>query len=190
MRRFKGLGAGTAAADGGEKTYYHYANGTRPRDSEGWQGLRYTSDTMRNDIIKVRVKDDGAFIDMQVVTKDPLTPYTDDAWMRVFIDTDESGVSPNWEGFEYVINRTGASAAEMPVERSLGGWSFERTGTAAYSVQGNTLEIRIPVAALGLSGDTVRFRFKISDNMQTDGDVMDFYLHGDVAPGGRFTFVY
>ena len=36
----------------------------------------------------------------------------------------------------------------------------------------------------------VRFNFKLSDNMQTDGDVMDFYQNGDVAPGGRFTFVY
>lgn len=29
-----------------------------------------------------------------------------------------------------------------------------------------------------------------SDNMQTDGDVLDFYQNGDVAPGGRFMFVF
>ena len=49
--------------------------------------------------------------------------------------------------------------------------------------------ITIPAAALGLS-DEVKFNFKLSDNMQTDGDILDFYKSGDVAPGGRFTFVY
>lgn len=28
------------------------------------------------------------------------------------------------------------------------------------------------------------------DNMQADGDIMDFYLNGGVAPGGRFTFAF
>ncbi len=26
--------------------------------------------------------------------------------------------------------------------------------------------------------------------MQEDGNIMDFYVNGDVAPGGRFNFVY
>ena len=26
--------------------------------------------------------------------------------------------------------------------------------------------------------------------MQNEGDIMDFYVNGDVAPGGRFNFVY
>mgnify|MGYP003308982899 CR=1 FL=1 len=40
------------------------------------------------------------------------------------------------------------------------------------------------------AGDNVKFNFKLSDNMQNDGDILDFYKSGDVAPGGRFTFVY
>mgnify|MGYP006864374383 FL=1 len=36
--------------------------------------------------------------------------------------------------------------------------------------------------------DVMDFGFKWSDNMQTDGDIMDFYSYGDVAPGGRFCF--
>ena len=26
--------------------------------------------------------------------------------------------------------------------------------------------------------------------MQDEGNIMDFYVNGDVAPGGRFNFVY
>ena len=32
--------------------------------------------------------------------------------------------------------------------------------------------------------------FKWSDNMQTDGDIMDFYTNGDVAPGARFKYQF
>lgn len=35
---------------------------------------------------------------------------------------------------------------------------------------------------------TPDFHFKWSDNMQEDGNIMDFYVNGDVAPGGRFMF--
>ena len=189
IRRFKGVSDETAKA-AGVKTYYHYANSTRKRDSDGWQGDHYSSDTMRNDFIKAAVRNDGKNIYLTIYTKDDITPYTDNAWMRVFIDTDPTGVSPNWEGFEYVINRADATENTVTIERSLGGWQFEQTGTATYTVKGNRMTLTIPAAALGLTKNDIHFNFKLSDNMQTDGDIMDFYKSGDVAPGGRFTFVY
>ena len=89
-----------------------------------------------------------------------------------------------------MINRANATKNTVTVERSLGGWQFEQTGTATYTVRGNRMTLTIPAAALGLTENNVHFNFKLSDNMQTDGDIMDFYKSGDVAPGGRFTFVY
>ncbi|MBQ6119705.1 MAG: hypothetical protein IJK98_10765 [Clostridia bacterium] len=189
IRRFKGVSAETAQA-AGVKTYYHYANSTRRRDSDGWQGEHFTSDTMRNDFVKAAVRDDGKNITMTIYTKNDITPYTDPAWMRIFIDTDPTGVSPHWEGFEYVVNRENATEDSVTIERSLGGWAFEQTGTATYTVKGNRMTLTIPVAALGLTEGRIHFNFKLSDNMQTDGDIMDFYKSGDVAPGGRFSFVY
>ena len=109
--------------------------------------------------------------------------------MRIFIDTDKTGCSDNWEGFEYVINRGAADENTVAIEKSTGGWNFEKTGTASYSVSGNKMSLTIPASALGLE-DSIHFNFKLSDNMQTDGDVLDFYKSGDVAPGGRFIFVY
>ncbi len=38
--------------------------------------------------------------------------------------------------------------------------------------------------------DTIDLEFKWNDNMQENGDIMDFYINGDTAPGGRFNFVY
>jgi len=39
-------------------------------------------------------------------------------------------------------------------------------------------------------GEKFVINFKWSDNMQNEGDIMDFYVNGDVAPGGRFKYQY
>ena len=145
---------------------------------------------MRNDFVKAEVSNDNSNVYFKIYCKENISPYTDKAWMRIFIDTDMSGISPNWEGFEYLINRENADAKSVNVEKSTGGWNFGKTGSAEYSVSGNCMTVTVPLSALGLDSENVHFNFKLSDNMQTDGDIMDFYLNGDVAPGSRFTFVY
>jgi len=187
IRRFKGISDKTIEKDG-EKIYNHYTGSTVARNSEGWKGIRYESDTMRNDFVKAQVSDDGANITFKIYTKDDISPRGD-GWMRILIDTDPSGKSPSWEGFEYIINRADAGGSTVTVEKSTGGWNFEKTGEAAYTVSGNEMTVTVPVSALGITGP-VHFNFKLSDNMQADGDIMDFYKSGDVAPGGRFMFVY
>jgi hypothetical protein len=188
IRRFKGISEKTIE-NSGTKSYYHYTNSTLPRDCGCWLNAHYKSDTMRNDFVRADVKDDGENIYLTIETKDDITPRTDSAWMQIFIDTDTTGCSDNWEGFEYVINRGAADENTVSIEKSTGGWNFEKTGTASYSVSGNKMSLTIPASALGFA-DSIHFNFKLSDNMQTDGDVLDFYKSGDVAPGGRFTFVY
>lgn len=205
IRRFKGVGEpmktsggqtidinGAASQwDSVTNEYFHYTGSTRDRDADGWVGLHYENDTMRNDFRSVKVTYDEDNVYFRIETVDDISLYTDPAWMRILIDTDSSGVSANWEGFEYVINRDSATASSLKIEKSTGGWTFEGTGEATYTVSGNVMQVSIPRSALGLSsGDEVHFNFKLSDNMQTDGDIMDFYQNGDVAPGGRFMFAF
>ncbi len=168
--------------------YNHYTGG-KNRDSAGWLGTHYTNSTMRNDIAKAKVAYDSENVYFYVETVDELTDSADNAWMRLFVDTDTSGVSPNWEGFEYIINRASPENGKATVERSTGGWNFETVADADCTVRGNVLQIAVAREALGLDGEEVKFNFKWSDNMQSD-DIMDFYSNGDVAPGGRFTFVF
>lgn len=168
--------------------YNHYTGSTRERDSDGWKGTHYTNSTMRNDIVKAKVAYDDEKIYFYVETKDTLTPSTDDAWMRLFLDTDTTGISANWEGFEYVINRNSPDG-KVTVEKSTGGWNFEKAGEGEISVNDNVLQLAIDRSVLGLTDEEIRFNFKWSDNMQEE-DIMDFYTNGDAAPGGRFTFVF
>lgn len=205
IRRFKGVtkpaetSGGTTIDINGDDSqwdsvkneYFHYIRSTRKRDADGWVGLHYENDTMRNDFRSVKVTYDSENVYFRIHTANLITPRTDPAWMRILIDTDFTGNSPNWEGFEYIINRNSADKTTLKVEKSSGGWNFEETGTAEYTVSGNIMQLSVPRSALGLSdGDEVHFNFKLSDNMQTDGDIMDFYQNGDVAPGGRFMFAF
>ena len=175
--------------EGVKPEYNHYTGSTRNRDHDGWKGTHYTNSTMRNDIVKAKVAYDAEKVYFYVETKDALTPSTDSAWMRLFVDTDTTGISENWEGFEYVINRNSPENGKVTVEKSTGGWNFEKVAEGEISVKENVMQISVDRSALGLTAKDVKFNFKWSDNMQ-ENDIMDFYTNGDVAPGGRFTFVF
>ncbi len=168
--------------------YNHYEGG-KNRDSKGWKGYYYTNNTLRNDIVQAKVAYDSSNIYFCVRTAGNLTPSTDSDWMRLLIDTDTSGISANWEGFEFVINRESPKDGKATLEKSLGGLDFEEVCKVDYSVNGNVLQIAVPRNALELTGSNVKFNFKWSDNL-LGSDATAFYQNGDAAPGGRFAFVF
>lgn len=177
--------------------YNHYTGSTVKRNSAGYQGTKYESDTMRNDIVQSKVAYDAENIYFMVETKDDLTSSSDAAWMRLLIDTDPTGVTANWEGFEYIVNRVSSSGGKAVLEKSIGGWNFEKVGEISFSASGKRLQLAIPKSMLGFTGTgTVQFNFKWADNTRKDGatqdsgDILDFYQYGDVAPGGRFMFTF
>ncbi len=168
-------------------TYDHYEGG-KNRDSAGWKGCYYTNDTFRNDIVQAKIAYDSENVYFYVRTAEDLSPATDPDWMRLLIDTDTTGLSPNWEGFEYVLNRENPSAGKAILE-SADGLDFAEVCKVDYSISGNVLQVAIPRSALGFTDDEVKFNFKWSDNLQGT-DALAFYQNGDCAPGGRFTFVF
>ena len=59
------------------------------------------------------------------------------------------------------------------------------------------MTVKIPKSALGISGNDFTINFSWTDNVHDEGDytkysgdIMDFYISGDVAPGGRFKYSY
>lgn len=168
--------------------YNHY-EGNVDRNSAGWMGTYYTNTTFRNDIVKAKVAYDDENIYFYVETADNLTPETDADWMRLLIDTDTSGISTNWEGFEFLVNRVSPQNGKATLEKCMGGLEFEEVCSVDYSANGKVLQIEIPREALGITGNEVKFNFKWSDNLQ-GSDAMAFYQNGDAAPGGRFAFVF
>lgn len=201
IRRFKGLlapqrasAAATVKIDGQFKewedispAFRAHKGSTLHRNSPGWGSMLYRNTTGRNDIVLSKVARDQDHIYFYVETAKPLSPTTDPGWMRLFINTDRDK-NTGWEGYDIVINRINPGQKAI-VEKTDAAWNWQKAGEAEYSVSGNKLEIKVPKSLLGISGEP-DFEFKWSDHMQNDADVMDFWLNGDAAPGGRGNYLY
>lgn len=170
--------------------YRHYKGNTFHRDHRGRYNEYYTNITGRNDIIGAKVARDAEHMYFYVETADKLTAASDRNWMMLFIDTDRNKET-GWNGYDMVINRQNPRNKKAIVERNVGGeWEWEQVAQVPIVIQDNHLEIAVPKKDLGIKGTQLNFEFKWNDNMQDNGNIMDFYINGDTAPGGRFNFVY
>jgi hypothetical protein len=205
VRRFKGMTALRKASapksiriDGGfyqwrdvRPEYLDPIGETIPRDFDGVGKLHYTNHTGRNDLEMMKVARDNQYVYFYARTRGPLTPWNGRSWMMLLIDVD-GDAKTGWEGYDFIVNRTVVSDTATLLERNTGGWSWTKVTEVPYRVEGDELQVRVPRASLGLPTGTedLTLDFKWVDNIQKPGDVMDFYLSGDVAPDGRFKYRY
>ncbi len=203
VRKFKGMKAPEKAsapktikigkADGWADVapyFAHYKGNTLHRDHEGRYDQYYKNNTGRNDIVGAKVARDAEKVYFYVETAEALTPQTDRNWMMLFIDADRDK-STGWNGYDFIVNRVNPKGNKAVIEKNVGNrWEWEQTAETKLAVSGNKLELEIPRSVLNLAGKAVNIEFKWNDNMQENGNIMDFYVNGDTAPGGRFNFVY
>lgn len=169
--------------------YKAYRGNTFHRNHRGRYDKYYTNNSGRNDIVGAKVAHDRDYVYFRVETADALTAPTDPNWMMLFIDIDRNKAT-GWNGYDFIVNRKSPAADGVCIEKSLGNsWDWRQVGNGRYAVNGNILEIAIPKTLLGVDGK-LSFEFKWNDNMQNPGDIMDFYVNGDTAPGGRFNYLY
>jgi len=199
IRRFKGMpapipasGFQTILIDGKftewnsvQPSFTSYKGNILHRNSPGWGQLNYINNSGRNDLVLAKVARDKTNIYFYVETAAPLTPKSDPAWMRLFIDAD-CNKATGWEGYDFVINRINPTRKAV-IEKSIKGWKWKKTGDVDYKINGNKIEIKVPRSMIGMK-NKINFEFKWSDNMQKDGDISDFLINGDAAPGGRFNY--
>jgi len=171
--------------------YRHYKNNTLHRDHPGHADRHYVNASGRNDLVDAKVARDGEFIYFYAQTADPISkPVEKDHWMWLFIDIDRNK-STGWEGYDYLINLNPPENGRGKLAKCTNPtWSWNFTDDYFVTVKENKMVVKIKKSSLGLKGDVVDLEFKWSDNMQETGNIMDFYQNGDVAPGGRFNFVF
>lgn len=170
--------------------YRHYAGNTIHRNHRGRYSEYYTNNSGRNDIVEAKVARDTENLFFYVKTAENLSPATDPNWMMLFVDVDRDKHT-GWNGYDYMINRQNPRGGKVIVERNIAGrWEWNAVGEVPYSVNANTLALSLPKELFEIKGTAVDIEFKWNDNMQEIGNVMDFYVNGDSAPGGRFNFVY
>ena len=196
--------------DSGTAVYRDFVGDARRRDFCGYDirtaslnqnlvGAWYRDDTNRNDITEVRVTADGQNVYFRIETAEDVIPYVSgDNWMNILIQTGDGDVNTGFEGYDYIVNRA-PDGDKTTVERRAGGWNWEKTGEAEISVSGKYLTVTVPLSALGLSSDNVKFSFKVADNVQKPGwyeaddpdhEVLHYYITGDSAPIGRLNSTY
>ncbi len=181
-----------------EPYYAAYIGNTDDRDAKGYGDLVYTETSGRNDIVGAQVARDGEYVYFHVECAENITPYTDKLWMNLYIDSDQS--KQGWNTFEYVLNKSAASEKTLVLEKFTADNDYSKTEKVAdveYKADGRFMTVKIAKSALGLSGNDYTINFAWTDNVHDEGnydvysgDIMDFYISGDVAPGGRFKYSF
>ncbi len=203
VRRFKGtqtqetcskpqsIGMGEWEAwDSVHPIYTTYRGNTLHRDARGKCDNHYINTTGRNDFTEARVARDDKYVYFLIETAEAITPSSDPNWMMLFLDIDRDK-STGWNGYDYVINYRQPKGNTAYIQKArLNKWLWQDAGTAKMKVHNNQMMLRIPRALLQQQDKTLNFEFKWSDNMQDEGNLMDFYVNGDVAPGARFNYVF
>lgn len=173
-----------------EPSYAHYRGNTLHRDHRGRYDRYYINTSGRNDIVGAKVARDDQKVYFMVECADKLTPSSDRNWMMLFLDTDRDS-STGWNGYDFIVNRRSPHAGRAILEKNVGNrWEWEARALINFTAKDKRLELEIHRAVLGLEGRLLNMEFKWNDNMQENGNIMDFYVNGDTAPGGRFNFVY
>lgn len=173
-----------------EPYYPAYKGNTFHRHHWGCYIAYYKNTSGRNDITGAKIARDAENIYFYVETSGKLSPSTDRNWMMLFIDADLDKAT-GWNGYDFIVNRINPEGRKAVVEKNTGGrWEWEQAAEVRFAVTGNKLELEIPRRVLGLLNKPINIEFKWNDNMQENGNIMDFYVNGDTAPGGRFNFIY
>ena len=220
VRLFKGAGAypnvtrpRTMEIDGNfsgwdevSPDFKHYPGNTFHRNHP-WQSIygitnpgtfSYVNNTGRNDFVDARVTRDDDYVYFYIETKDAITSRTGANWMRLLINIDRD-IETGWKGYDYCLNYLNPTSDSKGIVSHATGtsweWENDSDDTFDYAVSGNKMEIRVPRSVLGLSSDSkLDFEFKWADNNLVETAaikrILNLYVDGDAAPGGRFNFHY
>jgi hypothetical protein len=206
IRRFKGVrtapqseGPSAIRVDGDFRDwsevlpeYLDDAGDTLSRNHPGYDGVgRYTNTTGRNDFVLLKAAYDREMIYFYARTSKPITRPGGSNWMHLYLDAD-ADPKTGWEGYDFIVNRKLRGNRMTLLESTSEGWNWRPGPRLKYHVRGHELELGIPRRDLGLDAgpEPPRFNFKWADNMQREGDVMEFTVNGDAAPNGRFRYAF
>lgn len=153
-------------------------------------GLRYTQPAARNNLQEIRVAQDKDNIYFYIRAENDITAYDNkENWMNIFVGKQTPSLK-GWEGYEYLINRAPANDGTTTVESLDASFNTTGTGSAQYSVKGNTMMVKVPRSALGLGENENTFYFKVADGVENYKDIMDYYVTGRSLPMGHLSYQY
>ena len=156
------------------------------REHTGYGGVVYRNDTGRNDLVLSKAAYDAAHLYFFAQTAQPITAHTDPMWMLLLLDADQDAAT-GWLGYDFVVNHEVIGEGETTVKRwNSGAW--EPLASIPYRVNGNGLELAVPRALVGETGDAPAFDFHWADNIQSFDSIAELGVNGDSAPNRRWNY--
>ena len=205
IRKFKGVTADAAATtektvdisadaaqwNGVETVYQTPMTTNIARNStDPSRTITYTEAAARNNIQVAKVAHDADNFYFYIQCENDITAYDgSDSWMNLFIGTGTVS-RKGWEGYEYVINRSGVANGVTRVLRLDENGNGTDVGAAAYTVQGNVMQIAVPRSVIGMDGGSDTLYFKVADRVSDPLDIMTYYTSGKSLPMGRLSYRY
>ena len=170
--------------------YWAMPFGTIPREAEGQGGVIYKDDTGRNEFECLKVAHDAENAYFYARTREEIVFNMFTKWMTLLIGVAGRPYAPSWHGFHYIVNDIVLDGNTTFLQECLGGWRFGKNTRVAYRRQNRELMIRLPRKLLGLGQGGFELHFKWADHTGQNETMADYYLHGDSAPYGRFSWIY
>lgn len=151
--------------------------------------VSYTQPAARNNIYEIRVTENDDNLYFYIKTDDVIAPRQaeDNGWMNIFIGVGELA-EKGWCGYEYVVNRN-AENGKTDIQKLSSDFTGTQTGMGSYYLSGNILQVKIPKAALGITGRSSVY-FKVADGIEHPEDICDYYISGRSVPMGRLSYRY
>ncbi len=170
--------------------YWAMPFGTLPRNAEGQGGIIYKDNSGRNEFECLKVAHDAQNVYFYARTREPIVFNMFTKWMNLYIGVAGRPYAPHWQGYHYLVNEVFLDPYRTFVQTCLGGHRFGKN-TPAPVVRGEReVMLAIPRAVLGLKEDGFELHFKWADHTGQNKVLDDFYLFGDTAPYGRFSYIY
>lgn len=175
--------------------FYNIAAKNAARNFKGASpGITYTTAEALNFIRKVRVTNDDKNLYFCIETDEPIKEDPDkDNILNLLISLPGSkSAKKSWEGYQYIINRKPSADGVTSLEKvsEEGKYTFIEVSKVKYSIQGNVMQVEVPLKDLGIRKNEVHIEFKVCDSIEHPDDIMDYYVTGSSAPIGRINFVY
>ncbi len=170
--------------------YWAMPFGTLPRDWEGHGGVTYKDDTGRNEFECLKVAHDADNVYFYARTKEEIVFNMFTKWMTLFISVEGRPYAPHWHGYHYLVNDVVLDGCATFVQTCLGGFRWGDNTRIPYRRDGKEMMISIPRKVLGIEKGSFELHFQWADHTGKQETVEDFYLHGDSAPYGRFSYTY
>ncbi len=174
-----------------EYKFIDISGDTLKRDAQGYiktKEHKLVNNTGRNDFVSAKVAFDSDNIYFMIETKEAITSYTDPEWMLILIDSDMNHKT-GWEGYDYIINKDVISDTKTTLMKWSDNSWVDTKVVLEYRVNGNKLEVQVPISSINVKVPSDGFYFKLADNVLGLDNIENYFVNGDTAPDRRFSYI-